>query len=165
MSKRFDYIKYDSFAMQTQARVRELCESLEIVISNLGQGRSQSEALTNLENFYAWAGKAIRDNQVARTGESKDVPERGQIASVHKIISTPTEDGPIVRLPISGRCMYALALEGGEIYSAETSGSSITIPLFKPFYPPPLPNGHKWNKLSNMDGTLEGYYSILGGII
>jgi hypothetical protein len=75
---RFDYVKYDTRAASHQADFKAEFESIEIMIVNrLGVGRAQSLALTALEETYMWIGKAIRDDQVARGGDSANQPERG----------------------------------------------------------------------------------------
>lgn len=39
---------------------------------------TKSLAITKLEECYMWIGKAIRDEQIARGGDNKHVPERGE---------------------------------------------------------------------------------------
>ena len=66
---RFDYVKYDGIATETQNSVKELSIKLEEYIDRaLVAGRAKSLALTKLEEVYMWVGKAIRDEQIARNG-------------------------------------------------------------------------------------------------
>lgn len=75
---RFDYLKYDERANELQAEAKETCQKLERMISGLGHngdsvsmdpqlGRSKALAVTKLEEFYMWMGKAIRDEQIVRS--------------------------------------------------------------------------------------------------
>lgn len=74
----FDYIKYDEQAASNQARFKAAFEELEaLVTAQLPAGRAQSLVLTKLEEAYMWVGKAIRDDQVARTGKSEELTHRG----------------------------------------------------------------------------------------
>lgn len=66
MSDRFEYVKYDNTAIEESAKARDLVEKVEAFIMKTFQpGRSQSLALTALEETYSWIGKAIRDKQMA----------------------------------------------------------------------------------------------------
>ena len=60
---RFDYIKYDEKAVGLQEWYKEK-------YCNLRSPHSKALALTKLEEMYAWIGKAIRDDQIERTGYS-----------------------------------------------------------------------------------------------
>lgn len=90
---RFDYIRYDEKSLAAQERLKKLvleCEDAvrdivretpikginEAVHARLETGRAVSLALTCLEEFYMWTGKAIRDNQIARTGKVEFQEER-----------------------------------------------------------------------------------------
>lgn len=73
---RFDYVKYDEQSVSTQEKAKGLCKEIECLIESMGPGRPQSLALTSLEEVYMWIGKAVRDNQVKRTGVLNDIPER-----------------------------------------------------------------------------------------
>lgn len=65
---RFDYIKYDDFATQKQEIFKKQFETIEkSAFDLLPDGRTKSLLLTCLEEAYMWAGKAIRDDQLART--------------------------------------------------------------------------------------------------
>lgn len=66
MSNRFDFVAYDEMAKDQQAITKQLFVNLETVILSLAPGRSQSLALTALEESYMWVGKAIRDQQIER---------------------------------------------------------------------------------------------------
>jgi len=63
MSERFAFVKFDDAHLEHQRMVREHTESLEELVSSLGPSRSVSVALTKLEEFYMWVGKALRDHQ------------------------------------------------------------------------------------------------------
>jgi hypothetical protein len=73
---RFDYIKFDDVAVNELDLVKVQFEKLCGRIGMLPDGRGKSLALTKLEESYMWCGKAIRDDQVNRTGSSVNVPER-----------------------------------------------------------------------------------------
>lgn len=63
---RFDYVKYDEPSQVQQAQMKQAFEDMELLILGLGQNRSQSLALTKLEECYMWVGKTIRDSQNER---------------------------------------------------------------------------------------------------
>lgn len=66
---RFDYVEYDGLAMNLQADLKSTMTSLENFINfNLKSPRAKALALTKLEEFYMWTGKAIRDDQITRNG-------------------------------------------------------------------------------------------------
>lgn len=67
-SGRFDYVKYDEQAIKQQAIFKDRFEELERFASELKDGRAKSLFLTHLEEAYMWTGKAIRDEQIARSG-------------------------------------------------------------------------------------------------
>ena len=78
---RFNYVAYDEIAQRDQQELKGMMESLESrvdTIEPLGQSASRAKALiyTKLEEAYMWMGKLVRDNQVARTRESTEVPGR-----------------------------------------------------------------------------------------
>jgi hypothetical protein len=77
MSGRFDYVKYDEAAQAKQAEFKSAFEALDATVDRLANGRAKSLAITKLEEAYMWIGKAIRDEQIARGGDSADRPERG----------------------------------------------------------------------------------------
>lgn len=75
---RFDYVKYDDHSFALQGLTKDMCMELEKMIETIGSsldpmtdkskvGRSKALALTALEECYMWIGKAIRDDQNART--------------------------------------------------------------------------------------------------
>lgn len=88
---RFDYVKYDETAQGLQTYFKVECQNLESAINAIGPAastvlrgddiqklaRSKAAALTKLEEFYMWAGKAIRDDQVCRNGSAQLQEERG----------------------------------------------------------------------------------------
>lgn len=73
---RFDYIKYDERATNTQRSFKAIFQDLEAALTMLPEGRAKSLVLTKLEEAYMWVGKAIRDEQVSRLGPQPDLPER-----------------------------------------------------------------------------------------
>jgi hypothetical protein len=66
---RFDYIRYDEVSKNEQEFMKDQVEFMEKRINTLQSGRYKALALTALEECYMWIGKAIRDDQVARTKE------------------------------------------------------------------------------------------------
>lgn len=75
---RFDYVKYDDHAFALQGLTKDMVMELEKMIDTIGSsldpladkskvGRSKAMAITKLEEVYMWIGKAIRDDQIART--------------------------------------------------------------------------------------------------
>lgn len=80
---RFDYVKYDDKAQKTQAFFKETCGELETILDELVPPNSYGEAaryralaVTALEEFYAWVGKTIRENQIQRNGVAPLQEER-----------------------------------------------------------------------------------------
>jgi len=63
---RFDYVRYDEKAVEKQAKLKAAFESIDhLVETTLDNGRAKALVYTKLEEAYMWAGKAIRDEQVA----------------------------------------------------------------------------------------------------
>lgn len=78
MSNRFDYVKYDQRAINMQNHVKEVCQQLEEYMQQfIPEGRPKSLALTSLEEFYMWVGKAIRDDQLTRVNNTELQEQRG----------------------------------------------------------------------------------------
>lgn len=67
---RFDYIEYDDDGKKMQAIFKESFEKLEVELGFLGISREASLAVTNLEQAYMWAGKALKVRQ-EKMNESK----------------------------------------------------------------------------------------------
>lgn len=68
---RFDYVQYDAKAVNQQAHIKNTAEGLEEYMNNFFKdSRAKSLALTALEEFYMWCGKAIRDDQISRNGSA-----------------------------------------------------------------------------------------------
>ena len=64
---RFDYVAYDDQAQFEQRLFKDAFTSLEeLVEDKLQNGRAKALVLTALEEAYMWAGKSIRDKQIAR---------------------------------------------------------------------------------------------------
>lgn len=77
MSRRFDYVKYDEQAMQSQEAIKEAFKAIEgMVEQRIKEGRAKSLVMTHLEIAYMWVGKALRDECIARNPSINDVPER-----------------------------------------------------------------------------------------
>lgn len=83
MKGRFDYIEYDAISAKAQAEMKKLCEQMEAVLNaavmvhNSETARYRALALTHLEECYAFAGKLVRDAQIARTGGAVLHEQRG----------------------------------------------------------------------------------------
>lgn len=77
MSQRFSYIKYDLTSISHQQAFKELFERLESLANGLlVDGRPKALLMTALEEAYMWTGKAIRDAQIARTGDMTEQKDR-----------------------------------------------------------------------------------------
>ena len=68
---RFDYVKYDDKATAQQEIMKKAVTELEHMVEVHVSPRAKALALTKLEEFYMWVGKAIRDDQIARNGADK----------------------------------------------------------------------------------------------
>lgn len=69
---RFDYVAYDGLASNLQADLKNTCQGIEKFIElNLKSPRAKALAITKLEEFYMWTGKAIRDDQITRNGSAE----------------------------------------------------------------------------------------------
>lgn len=76
-ASRFSYVKYDQKSSDLQQALKKKFEEIEeICNSHLKPSREQALILTNLEVAYMWTGKAIRNDQVARTGDISELKER-----------------------------------------------------------------------------------------
>lgn len=74
---RFDYVKYDQRAVNQQTHLKEQCEGIEEYLNKFfHDSRAKSLALTALEEFYMWCGKAIRDDQIGRNGTAEPQEQR-----------------------------------------------------------------------------------------
>ena len=74
---RFDYVKYDEEAVQIQNNFKDDVTQIETHIKmQLKSPRAVALALTKLEEFYMWVGKAIRDDQIERNGSAELQEER-----------------------------------------------------------------------------------------
>jgi hypothetical protein len=67
---RFDYVKYDEMSLLQQGIFKDAFSKIADDIEKLYKGRSASLALTALEESYMWVGKQIRDDQIARNGNT-----------------------------------------------------------------------------------------------
>lgn len=76
MSRRFDYVKYDETATESQEGYKKWFKQMEEAIDLLKEGRAKSLALTHLEITYMWIGKALRDECIERNPVIEDVKER-----------------------------------------------------------------------------------------
>ncbi|HET6445346.1 MAG TPA: hypothetical protein VFI27_12285 [candidate division Zixibacteria bacterium] len=74
---RFDYVKYDEIASGVQGSAKIKAQSLETCINLLMSEEAKTKALQHLEECYMWIGKAIRDDQIARTGKTELEEGRG----------------------------------------------------------------------------------------
>ncbi len=74
---RFDYVKYDEEAVALQGKFKDMFERLDKAVeTGLSRGRASALAVTKLEEAYAWIGKAIRDDQIERSGAAQLQEER-----------------------------------------------------------------------------------------
>ncbi len=74
---RFDYVKYDEIGIGQQEGFKSMVSVLETHIEkSLKSPRAKALALTKLEEFYMWVGKAIRDDQINRNGRAEPQEER-----------------------------------------------------------------------------------------
>lgn len=76
MTARFSYVRYDDLATETQASLRTAFEHVEALVAKLTPGRAQALVYTKLEEAYMWTGKAVRDDQIQRTGVVDEQPSR-----------------------------------------------------------------------------------------
>ena len=67
---RFDYVQYDSIAIEQQSIMKQKFHEIEQLASELQPGRAQALIFTKLEEAYMWVGKAIRDDQIKRNGSA-----------------------------------------------------------------------------------------------
>lgn len=75
---RFDYVKYDEYAIQILNNFQFDVNQIETHIKmQLKSPRAVALALTKLEECYMWIGKAIRDDQIERNGSAELQEERG----------------------------------------------------------------------------------------
>ena len=72
MSRRFDYVQYDSEAKIMQETLKEAFQKVELIASDLKEGRAKSLVMTYLEIAYMWTGKALRDECIERNPEIKE---------------------------------------------------------------------------------------------
>lgn len=74
---RLDYVKYDEKSQSLQESIKSQCMCIEAMMNGgLSEGRAKALALTKLEEFYMWVGKAIRDEQIKRNGSAPLQEER-----------------------------------------------------------------------------------------
>lgn len=70
MISRFDYVAYDAEAALQQAELKNIVQDLETKIYNLGLTEYTDDAIKQLEIFYMYCGKIIRDQQILRNGSA-----------------------------------------------------------------------------------------------
>ncbi len=76
---RFDYVKFDDATAEKLSDFKDRFVGLEKCCSQIADGRAKSLVLTKLEEAYMWVGKALRDEQIARGGDSQDQPKRTNV--------------------------------------------------------------------------------------
>ena len=77
MSQRFSYVRYDESAVFKQNKFKIAFEALEeFAEAELPPGRHKATFMTKLEEAYACTGRALRDEQIARSGKVDEQPER-----------------------------------------------------------------------------------------
>jgi hypothetical protein len=67
----YDFIQFDDESLKKQAMFKEQVVKLTADIDALISPSARVEALKKLSECYMWIGKAIRDDQIARTGKPK----------------------------------------------------------------------------------------------
>lgn len=72
MSQRFSHVTFDEQSNALRQKLRDLFESIEHLVTLMPNTRASQLALTKLEEAYMWAGKGVRDGQIARTGTIDD---------------------------------------------------------------------------------------------
>jgi len=78
--QRFSYVRYDDKATTDQKLFKDLFEELEKQVELLlAGGRAKKLVYTKLEEAYMWVGKAIRDDQIARTGLIDEAESRTEM--------------------------------------------------------------------------------------
>ena len=83
---RFAHVQYDNLGVEQQATMKGMYEELEKRLNmffpdapNAAYGRAKALCLTALEESFMWAGKSVRDAQVARANRPLDeAPNREQ---------------------------------------------------------------------------------------
>jgi hypothetical protein len=75
---RFDYTKYDEQSTALQAEFKAACQDMETLIdTRLHDPRYKALALIKLEEFYMYVGKAVRNDQYARSTLNPLQEDRG----------------------------------------------------------------------------------------
>jgi len=72
-TNRFDYVRYDEHAQKFSERLKALFIDLHDAVDELQPSRELALAVTNLEQAFMWVGKAIRNDQLVRTGSDVEV--------------------------------------------------------------------------------------------
>lgn len=72
---RFDYVQYDEQEKSLQEGLKRAFEIVETIGNYLADGSAKSLFFTKLEEAYMWAGKAIRDSQIASGGSAAHIVE------------------------------------------------------------------------------------------
>lgn len=82
---RFDYVRYDTLAMNQQEKFKGMFNQLSSDADTiLKSPRAKALVQTKLEEAYMWVGKAIRDDQIERNGSAEIQEERcndGQVTN------------------------------------------------------------------------------------
>lgn len=68
---RFDYVKFDEKTAKIQADFKAVFVALESGLDQFPSSREIALTMTKLEEAYAWLGKAIRNEQIKRTGSTE----------------------------------------------------------------------------------------------
>lgn len=73
MNERFNFVTYDDQSKEKSEAIKKAVANLEDVVENNLQGdsRAKSILLTKLEECFMWVGKAVRDDQLKRSGAKR----------------------------------------------------------------------------------------------
>lgn len=67
VNSRFDHVKYDDISNSKIELLKHEFEVIDSMLTTLLPGRAKEIAFDRLEEAYMWVGKALRDEQLART--------------------------------------------------------------------------------------------------
>lgn len=74
---RFDYVKYDGPAIESQAAAKAAVTRVEALIEEIKSPEAKKNAMDALEVAYMWIGKGIRNDQIQRNGTAELEEGRG----------------------------------------------------------------------------------------
>ena len=68
---RFSYVKFDEIAAAQQNQLRLAFEAVEFLVEKLASSDCKEMIFEKLQEAYMWAGKHIREDQIARDPSSE----------------------------------------------------------------------------------------------